>query len=331
MGGKLADGRSKVGGVDLYMGGAEHAVLHLLYARFWHKVLYDRGFVSTPEPFHKLFNQGMITAYAYRDSRDVCVHYDDIDFREDGAYHKETGEKLNSSVEKMSKTLKNVVNPDSIIAEYGADTLRLYEMYMGPLEASKPWNTRDIVGVHRFLQRVWRLVVAAEGEDGWKLNPKLDAASDEGLERLLHKTIKKVQEDIDRFAMNTAIAQMIVWSNEAQKAESIGREQMERFLRLLSPFAPHICEELWQRLGHEASITIEDWPACEEQLCVDETVEIAVQIKGKVRARIQIAADAGDDQIVAAAKADEKIAAELAGKEIRRAIVVKGRLVNLIV
>ena len=332
MGGKLPDGRQKAGGVDLYIGGAEHAVLHLLYARFWHKVLYDRGFVSTPEPFHKLFNQGMITAHAYRDARDVCVHYDDIEFRADGAYHKQTGERLSESVEKMSKSLKNVVNPDSIIHEYGADTLRLYEMYLGPLEASKPWNTRDIVGVYRFLQRVWRLVVVAEGEEGaWKLNPRISDRPGEALERLLHRTIKKVQEDIDRFAMNTAIAQMIVWSNEAQKAPTIGRDQLERFLRLLSPFAPHICEELWQRLGHEASITIEAWPEYDEQLCIDETVEMAVQVKGKLRARIQVAADASEEQIVAAAKAEAKVAAEIAGKEIRRAIVVKGRLVNLII
>ena len=351
LGGKGADGKPKAGGVDLYMGGAEHAVLHLLYARFWHKVLYDLGHVATPEPFHKLFNQGMITAYAYRDSRGVCVHYDDIDFREDGAHHKQTGEKLAESVEKMSKALKNVVNPDSIIHGYGADTLRLYEMYMGPLEASKPWNTRDIIGVHRFLQRVWRLVVTAasepqasaggadrEGEAPaepargvWKINEKLVDERNGDLERLLHKTIKKVQEDIDRFAMNTAIAQMIVWSNEAQKAKSIGRDQIERFLKVLSPFAPHICEELWERLGHDDSILIEPWPEYDEQLTIDDTVEMAVQIKGKLRARIIVSASATDDQIVEAAKADEKVAAELAGKQIKRAIVAKGRLVNLIV
>ncbi len=332
LGGKLPDGREKVGGVDLYMGGAEHAVLHLLYARFWHKVLYDRGFVHTPEPFHKLFNQGMITAYAYRDRRGVCVHYDDIDFREDGAYHKQTGEKLAESVEKMSKTLKNVVNPDRIVEEYGADTLRLYEMYMGPLEASKPWNTRDIIGVHRFLQRVWRLVVApGENDAAGALNPRIGDQSDPELERLLHKTIKKVQEDIERFAMNTAIAQMIVWSNEAQKAPRIGRDQIERFLKVLCPFAPHICEELWQRLGHETSILAESWPVFDEQLTVDATVEMAVQIRGKLRGRITVPAGATDDQVVEAARRDPKVAAALGDQPIRRAIVVKGRLVNLIV
>jgi leucyl-tRNA synthetase len=258
LGGKTPDGAPKAGGVDLYIGGAEHAVLHLLYARFWHKVLYDLGCVSTPEPFHKLFNQGMIQAYTYRDSRGVSLPHDQVELRGEEAFDKKTGEKLAISVEKMSKTLRNVTNPDAIVHEYGADTLRLYEMYMGPLEASKPWNTRDIIGVHRFLQRVWRLVVpqADEGEDAPPLNPKLVDARPEALERLLHKTIKKVTDDIARFAYNTAIAQMIVWVNEAGKAEQIGRDQVERFLTLLSPMAPHICEELWQRLGHEPSIAM---------------------------------------------------------------------------
>ena len=374
MGGRRADGSDKIGGVDLYIGGAEHAVLHLLYARFWHKVLYDLGHVSTPEPFDKLFNQGMITAYAYRDAVGRCIHYDDIEYRDETAYHKETGEKLNESVEKMSKTLKNVVNPDTIIHEYGTDTLRLYEMYMGPLEASKPWNTRDIIGVHRFLQRVWKLVVAppsepgdvaagprtgrpqSEPEDvaagprtgrsqsepeasapgpdstnGWRLNPKITDQRDDDLEHLLHKTIKKVQGDIDRFAMNTAIAQLIVWSNAAQKAKSVGRDQLERFLLILAPFAPHICEELWQRLDHDASLVRESWPTYDEALTIDATIEMPVQINGKLRSRITVPTDATDDQEIDAAKADEKIAAAIAGKQIKRTIVVKGRLVNLIV
>ncbi len=334
LGGDRSDGSPKYGGVDLYMGGAEHAVLHLLYARFWHKMLYDLGHVTTPEPFAKLFNQGMIQAYTYRDSRGMCVAHDLVTFRDDEPYHAETGELLASRVEKMSKSLKNVTNPDAIIAEYGADTLRLYEMSMGPLEASKPWNTRDIIGVHRFLQRVWRLVVPQPTDDDPNppaLNPAIGDESDPELERLLHKTIRKVTEDIHRFAYNTAVAQMIVWVNEAGRVERIARDQVERFLLLLSPFAPHTCEELWHRLGHGESVAHSNWPEYDEALTRDEKVEIAVQIRGKVRGRIVVPADATDDQIVAAARADEKVAAALGDQSIRRAIVVPGRLVNLIV
>jgi len=330
-------GQPKAGGVDLYVGGAEHAVLHLLYARFWHKVLYDLGYVSTPEPFHRLFNQGMIQAYAYRDRRGVYVEHERVVFRGEEAYHRDTGEKLTVSVEKMSKSLKNVVNPDAIVQEYGADTLRLYEMYMGPVEASKPWNTRDIIGVHRFLQRVWRLVVPPPPEGQTPetplppLNPRIGDRGDAGLERLLHKTIRKVTEDVERFAYNTAIAQMIVWVNEAARAPAIGRDQIERFLLILAPFAPHICEELWRRLGHAESLAREPWPTYDEALTRDETVEIAVQINGKVRARIEVATDASDEQIIAAACQNPVIARDLAGRSPRRTIVVRGRLVNLIV
>jgi leucyl-tRNA synthetase len=355
MGGTQPDGTPKLGGVDLYMGGAEHAVLHLLYARFWHKVMYDLGHVSTPEPFDKLFNQGMLTAYAYRDARGVYVPYDDIDFREDVAYHKQSGEKLIESVEKMSKTLKNVVNPDQIIHDYGADTLRLYEMYMGPLEASKPWNPRDIVGPHRFLQRLWRLVVVPASEpeaqarasgrtasepvtpatdrtnDAWRLNPRIVDRRNDQLERLLHKTIRKVQLDIERFAMNTAIAQMIVWCNEAQRADQIGRDQIERFLRVLSPFAPHICEELWQRLGHDRSITLEPWPEYDQALTIDKTIEMAVQVNGKLRGRITVPTDASDEQIVAAARQLDAVAKEVADRTVKRTIIARRRLVNLVV
>jgi leucyl-tRNA synthetase len=335
MGGKLPDGTPKVGGVDLYVGGAEHAVLHLLYARFWHKVLYDLGVVSTPEPFHRLFNQGMIQAHAFRDPRGMYVEHEKVEFRDNTPYHKETGQALTSAVEKMSKSLKNVVNPDAIIHEYGADTLRLYEMYMGPLEKSKPWNTQDIIGVHRFLQRVWRLVVppAPEGQAASApvLNPALGDVRDEHVERLLHKTIKKVTEDIERFAYNTAIAQMIVWINEAAKTKVLARDQVERFLQILSPLAPHICEELWQRLGHKSSIAYAPWPSYDAALTRDDAVEIAVQVLGKIRGRITVAADATDDQIVELARKIEAVARELAGRPIKRAIVARGRLVNLVV
>ncbi len=323
----------KAGGVDLYIGGAEHAVLHLLYARFWHKILYDLGCVSTPEPFGKLFNQGMIQALTYRDSRGVCIEHSLVEFRGDEPYHKQSGEKLATTVEKMSKSLRNVTNPDAIIQEYGADTLRLYEMYMGPLEASKPWNTRDIIGVHRFLQRVWRLVVPqpAEGDAAPLLNPRIGDQRDAALERLLHKTIRKVTEDIERFAYNTAIAQMIVWVNEAGKAPTLGRDQIDRFLLILAPFAPHICEELWQRRGHTAPLAGEPWPQWDETLVRDEAIEIAVQVNGRVRGRITVSADATDEQIVADAQRSPNVARELSGRTIRKSIIVRGRLVNLIV
>ena len=335
LGGRTPDGQPLAGGVDLYMGGAEHAVLHLLYARFWHKVLYDLGHVSTPEPFQKLFNQGMLTAYAYQDSRGVYIHYDDIVFRDDGARHKKTDEKLIESVAKMSKALKNVINPDRVIEEYGADTLRLYEMYMGPLEASKPWNPRDIIGVHRFLQRLWRLIIQpldeSEPEGEWRVNPKIVEERNEDLERLLHKTIKKVAEDIQRFALNTAIAQMIVWVNEAGKAQSVGRDQCERFLQILSPFAPHLCEELWERLGHRESLVHAPWPKYNQALTQDETIGMAIQVNGKLKARIQVPAQAGEDDLIATAKENEAIASILTDKQIKRVIVVPGRLLNLIV
>jgi leucyl-tRNA synthetase len=335
MGGTRPDGAAKTGGVDLYVGGAEHAVLHLLYARFWHKVLYDVGVVSTPEPFQRLFNQGMIQAYAYRDARGVYVEYTKVETRDGVAHHKDTDEPLTVAVEKMSKSLKNVVNPDAIVHEYGADTLRLYEMYMGPLEKSKPWNPNDIIGVHRFLQRVWRLVVAqpAEGQTApaTALNPALGDARDTQLERLLHKTIKKVTEDVERMAYNTAIAQMIVWVNDASKAKALARDQVERLLLILSPLAPHICEELWQRLGHRTSPALEPWPTYDEAQTRDDTIEIAVQVLGKIRGRINVPADVSDEQLVAAAMQVEAVARELAGRPIKRTIVARGRLVNLVV
>ncbi|MEW6252410.1 MAG: leucine--tRNA ligase [Planctomycetota bacterium] len=341
LGGRGPSGRPRAGGVDLYMGGAEHAVLHLLYARFWHKVLYDLGVVSTPEPFDKLFNQGMIQAFTYRDRRGVPVPHEQVELRagehgREEAFHKQTGEPLDVSVEKMSKSLKNVVNPDQIIHDYGADTLRLYEMYMGPLEKGKPWNTHDIIGVHRFLHRVWRLVVPQprEGEAPAEplpaLNPAIGGTRDPALERLLHKTIKKVTEDIQRFAYNTAIAQMIVWTTEAGRAAALHRDQLERFLLLLAPFAPHICEELWRRLGHAESLAHEPWPAWDAALARDDEVEIAVQVRGKIRGRMMVSVDATEEQIVAAALALEPVAREVGGKRPQRVIVAKGRLVNLI-
>ena len=319
-------------GIDLYLGGAEHAVLHLLYARFWHKVLFDLGYVSTPEPFAKLYNQGMIRAFAYRDSRGMCIGYEDIDFREDGAYHQTTGEKLGGAVEKMSKSLKNVVNPEETVVEYGADSLRLYEMFMGPLDASKPWNPRDVPGVFRFLQRVWRLI-AGDGADELATTVATGEPNPE-LERLLHKTIKKVSQDIERMAFNTAISAMMELVNEAYRTGSIHKGQAERFVLVLSPFAPHIAEELWQRLcGGEwkDSLMYEPWPTFDPVLVTDDQIEVPVQINGKVAGRVSVAKDASQEAIEAAALADAKIAARLAGMTIVKKIYVPGRMLNLVV
>ena len=322
------DEKNPVGGVDLYVGGAEHAVLHLLYARFWHKVLYDLGHVSSPEPFYKLFNQGMIRSFAYRDRRGVYLGYEDVDTSGDQPRHRKTGEVLSESVEKMSKSLKNVVNPDEVIAEYGADTFRLYEMFMGPLEASKPWNTRDVPGVHRFLQRVWRMLA------GHAENNHSDLLSDQApqeVERALHKLIKKAGEDIEVMKFNTAIAAMMEFVNIVFKAGAISANQAERFVLVLAPFAPHIAEELWQQLGHNESLAYETWPRYDEAMIVEDTVELAVQVNGKVRGRIAVPADATQEQTLTAALADEKVAAAVGDMKIVKKIVVPGRLVNLVI
>lgn len=321
-------------GVDLYIGGEEHAVLHLLYARFWHKVLFDLGEVSAPEPFRKLFHQGLITSFAYQRSDRSLVPMDEVDSPREGEYiERATGQPVRQIIAKMSKSLKNVINPDDIIASYGADTFRLYEMAMGPLEASKPWNTRDIIGPHRFLQRVWRLVVVQNesAPESWRINPRITDARNGDLERLLHKTIKKVQSDIESFSFHTAISQMIVFSNDAAKADTIGHDQVERFLILLAPFAPHITEELWQRLGRADSIHAQSWPAFDESLTRDATVEVLVQVNGKKRGHILVSPDAADQEVVQAALANEAVAREISGRPLKKSFVAKGRLVNLIV
>ncbi len=319
-------GQSEMG-VDLYVGGAEHAVLHLLYSRFWHKVLFDLGHVTRPEPFGRLFNQGMIRSFAYRDARGVYIGYDDIEFRDDGAYHTTSGEKLAESVEKMSKSLKNVVNPDEIIGQFGTDTLRLYEMFMGPLESSKPWNTRDVPGVHRFCQRVWRMVAGTEEQAALVA----DGAGDADIERTLHKTIKKVGEDIAAMKFNTAIAAMMEFVNAVYRAGSISNDQAERFVLILAPLAPHMCEELWSTLGHDGSLAYEPFPAYDEAMTVDAMIELPVQVNGKVRARITVAADASKEAALQAALANAKIADLVADKTIVKQIVIPGRMVNLVV
>jgi leucyl-tRNA synthetase len=321
-----------IGGVDLYVGGAEHAVLHLLYARFWHKVLFDLGHVTVPEPFGKLFNQGMIRSFAYRDPRGVYVGYDDVDLSGDKPIQKSTGAELSESVEKMSKSLKNVVNPDEVIAGYGADTFRLYEMFMGPLDSSKPWNTRDIPGMHRFLGRVWRMVAGDEDSDGNVTRSLLDSGQGaEDIERHLHKLIKKVSEDYDALKFNTAIAALTEFVNAVYRAGKVSGDQAERFVLLLAPLAPHICEELWSLLGHDQTLAYEGWPVFDEAMLSQDTIELPVQVNGKLRGRITVSTDANNEQILQAAKSEPKVAASIEGKEIIKEIVVPKRTVNLVV
>lgn len=307
--------------VDLYVGGAEHAVLHLLYARFWHKVLYDIGVVHTKEPFTKLVNQGMILGLSHRDSRGALVPNDQVDFTPDGPVHKGTGEKLEEFPAKMSKSLKNVVNPDDIISAYGADSMRLYEMFMGPLEATKPWNTKGVEGVFRFLKRAWRMIVCSEITD--------EACTQEQL-RIMHATIKKVGDDIETFSFNTAISQMMIFVNEFSKSDKIPREAAETFVKLLSPFAPHIGEEMWAELGHKKTIAYEPWPQYKEEFLKVAESEVLVQILGKPRARIMMPADAKPDEMEKIALASEEIKTALEGKTVRKVICVPGRLVNIV-
>ena len=313
------------GGVDLYIGGAEHAVLHLLYARFWHMVLHDLGHLSKPEPFRKLFHQGLITSHAYQRADKTLVPIDEVEEKEGGFVETATGEACTQTIAKMSKSLRNVVNPDEVIASYGADTLRLYEMYMGPLDQSKPWNTEDITGMHRFLQRAWRLVVDEETGD-----LKLKSEPDASTEKQLHRTIAKVGDDIERLAFNTAIAAMIEFVNHASKSGGLTGDQTQRFARILSPFVPHVAEGLWQRLGEEAELALAPWPDHDPAMLVDDEVEVPVQILGKVRARITVPAGLDQKAMEEAALADDRVKQLLEGKTVRKVIVVPGKLVNIV-
>ncbi|MFQ5494474.1 MAG: leucine--tRNA ligase [Phycisphaerae bacterium] len=316
--------------VDLYVGGAEHAVLHLLYARFWHKLLFDLGFVTTREPFRRLFNQGMIQGFAFRDERGRIVADDLVEERDTGCFVlKDTGRPVTRVIAKMSKSLKNVVNPDEIIADWGADTFRLYEMYMGPLDASKPWNTRDVPGLFKLCQRIWRLVV---DEESGELSPALtdDEESSPDVLRALHKLIKRVTEDIEQLKFNTAIAALFDFVNLLTPRKRRPRRVVEPFVLVASPFVPHLAEELWHRLGHESSLAYESWPVCDEALARDREVEIGVQINGKLKARLTVDADAGENDIQTAALKQQRVAEALAGKTIRKVIVVKGRLVSIV-
>ncbi len=314
------------GGVDLYVGGVEHAVLHLLYARFWHKVLYDLGHVSSPEPFGRLFNQGYILAYSYRDERGVYVDASKVE-EVDGSWFHE-GEPVTRDLGKMGKSLKNAVAPDELYETYGADTLRLYEMSMGPMEASRPWSTRDVVGMHRFLQRLWRNLV--DEETG--ASTVVDGTADETTLRLLARTVDGVRGDMAELRFNTAIAKLIELNNHLTKAAApVTRDVAEPLVLMLAPLVPHVAEELWAMLGHPATLTYEPFPVADEALLVEDQVEIPVQVKGKVRARITVAAAAEASAIEAAALADPKVVAALDGQTPKKVIVVPGKMVNLVI
>ena len=318
--------------VDLYVGGAEHAVLHLLYARFWHKVLYDCGLVSTKEPFQKLFNQGMILAYSYQDDNGKYYSPKEVENRDAEWFVKASGVRANTQIEKMSKSRFNIVTTEEATDAYGADALRLYELFIGPLSVSAPWQTRGVDGVYRFLQRVWRLVI---DEDTGELNTKLtDAPIDSDLElwKVLNQAIKDVTEDTESIdKMNTAISHMMVFVNAATQSKSAPKEVVKTFLRLLAPYAPHIAEELWARLGEATLIAHASWPICDPEALKREEVTIVVQVNGKLRGRVQLAVDATNEEAEAAALADERVQNHITGKTVRKVIVVPNRLVNIVV
>jgi len=310
--------------VDLYVGGAEHAVLHLLYARFWHKVLYDLGHVSTKEPFQKLVNQGMILGLSYKDGRGALVPTDKVEQRPDGTFaHKETGETLVEFAAKMSKSLKNVVNPDDVITEYGADSMRLYEMFMGPLEAVKPWNTKSVEGVHRFLRRSYRMIFD---------QPIADTAPDADQLRVLHATIKKVTEDLETLSFNTAISQMMICLNEfSGEGKTLPREVAEKYTLLLAPFAPHVGEEMWERLGKTNTLAYEPWPAYDEKHLTVSEVEIVIQVLGKPKAKTKAPVNADDATLQRLALEIPAVQQAIAGKAVKKVIAVPNRLVNIVV
>lgn len=320
-------GANDPGGVDLYVGGVEHAVLHLLYARFWHKVLFDLGFVTSKEPYRRLFNQGYIQAYAFTDARGVYVPAAEVE-EKDGKFFFD-GVEVNREYGKMGKSLKNAVAPDEVVDEYGADTLRVYEMSMGPLDTSRPWATKDVVGAHRFLQRLWRLAVdETSGETAVTDAP----LTDEDLKQL-HRTIAGVRDDYAGLRDNTVAAKLIEYVNYLTKTYPSGapRAAVEPLVQMVSPLAPHIAEELWSVLGHTGTITFEPFPEFDEKWLVDDTVEVPIQINGKVKARIDVAADATKDDLEAAALADERVQELIDGKNVVKVIAIPGRMVNLVV
>ena len=308
--------------VDIYIGGAEHAVLHLLYARFWHKFLYDIGVVPTKEPFQKLFNQGMILGTSYRDSRGALVATDKVEKRDGKYFHIETCEELEQAPAKMSKSLKNVVNPDDVVEKYGADTLRVYEMFMGPLDASIAWSEEGLEGSRKFLDRVYRLITTKP----------ITTENNGKLDKVYNETVKSVTEQIEQLKFNTAIAQLMVFVNSANKEEALYADYAKGFVQLLAPFAPHLAEELWQVLTKSGeSISYVAWPTWNESKLVEDEIEIVVQIKGKVRAKLMVAKDLSREDLQKVALENDKIQAEIAGKDIIKVIAVPNKLVNIVV
>ena len=315
--------------VHLYVGGAEHAVLHLLYARFWHKVLYDLGLVHTKEPFKRLINQGMITSFAYQRKNKTLVPSDEVVQKgEDVFIEKATGEKLERVIAKMSKSLKNVINPDEMIAQYGADSCRIYEMFMGPLDMSKPWNTQGLIGIFRFLEKIWAL-----SEKEIYPCPMNDTGTPDHAEitKLVNKTVKKVTEDTEALSFNTAISQMMIFVNALHKYEKLPRFAWETFVKLLSPYAPHLAEELWERLGYSDSIAYQAWPMFVEKFCIDSTRTIVVQVNGKIRDKFEAALDAPKQELEKQALETEGAQRFLSGAQPKKIITVPNKLVNIVV
>ena len=308
--------------VDVYVGGAEHAVLHLLYARFWHKFLYDLSVVPTKEPFQKLFNQGMILGTSYRDHRGALVATDKVEKRDGSFFNIETDEELEQAPAKMSKSLKNVVNPDDVVEQYGADTLRVYEMFMGPLDASIAWSEEGLEGSRKFLDRVYRLITTKE----------IAAKNNGHLDKVYNEVVKTVTEHLEAMRFNTAISQLMIFVNAANKEEQLFLDYAKGFIQLLAPFAPHLAEELWQFLTQSGqSITYVAWPSYDESKLVEDEIEIVLQIKGKVRAKVVVSKDSSREDLEKIALANDKIQAEIAGKDIVKVIAVPNKLVNIVI
>ncbi|MDT9564868.1 leucine--tRNA ligase [Streptococcus mutans] len=308
--------------VDVYVGGAEHAVLHLLYARFWHKFLYDLGVVPTKEPFQKLFNQGMILGTSYRDHRGALVATDKVEKRDGSFFNIETGEELEQAPAKMSKSLKNVVNPDDVVEQYGADTLRVYEMFMGPLDASIAWSEEGLEGSRKFLDRVYRLITTKE----------IAAKNNGHLDKVYNEVVKTVTEHLEAMRFNTAISQLMIFVNAANKEEQLFIDYAKGFIQLLAPFAPHLAEELWQVLTQSGeSLSYVTWPSYDESKLVKDEIEIVLQIKGKVRAKVVVSKDSSSEDLEKIALANDKIQAEIAGKDIVKVIAVPNKLVNIVI